>query len=288
MDAQVYLSRMKQEMKLRNLSRKTIQTYLFNVDRFLRFTQKPIYSINENDIRKYISYSFNDDGSNFSAVRQCLSSLNFFFNVVLNQNILLNIPYPRKEHRLPTVLTKEEISNLFSATTNPKHRLLLKLIYSCGLRVSEVVSIKATDLDLPNRTLHIRCGKGKRDRILPIPTSLIPELRDFLEPPDRNPYIFKARPDKVGHLSVKTAQKVVRNISKKAKIQKSVHPHTLRHSFATHLLDQGTDIRFIQALLGHKRITTTELYTQVSRVSLKGITNPLDELPKTKPSPRTH
>ena len=273
---------MEQEMKLRNLSKKTIKSYLYNIQRFLKFTQKPIYAINENDIRKYISYSFSDDGSNFSAVRQCLSSLNFLFNVVLHSSIALNIPYPKKERRLPTVLTKEEISILLSTTTNPKHLLLLKLIYSCGLRVSEAVSIKVTDLDLPARTLHIRCGKGKQDRIVPIPLTLMPELEDFIEPMNRNPYLFKSRPDKRSHLTINAVQRIVKNISKKANIKKPVHPHTLRHSFATHLLDQGTDIRFIQALLGHKRITTTELYTQVSAVSLKGISNPLDGLPEPK------
>lgn len=284
------LAMMSQEMRLRNLSGKTSKTYLFHARRFLRFTQKPHDSITEDDIRKYVSYSFRDDGSNFSAVRQCLSSLNLLFNSVLHRDITLSIPYPKKERRLPVILTREEVSRLLSSPANPKHRLLLKLIYSCGLRVSEAVKIKFTDIDLPARTLHIRQGKGRQDRMVPIPRSLLPELKEFIEPEHRNPHLFKSRPDKNTHLCVHTAQLIFKKSKKKAGIKKPVHPHTLRHSFATHLLDQGTDIRFIQEFLGHKRITTTELYTQVSRVSLKGIRNPLDQIEeqRTQPSKPTH
>ena len=273
---------MEQEMRLRNLSGKTVKSYLSHARRFLNFTQKPSESMTEDDVRKYIRYFFRDDGSNYSAVRQCLGALNFLFNIVLHMNILLTIPYPKGERRLPIVLTMQEVSRLLSSTDNPKHRLLLKLIYSCGLRVSEAVKIKTTDLDLENQTLHIRCGKGRRDRIIPLPSSIILEIRTFLYPDQRNPYLFRARPDKSGHLTVSAVQRIVKNLSRRAGMRKPVHPHTLRHSFATHLLEQGTDIRFIQALLGHKRITTTELYTQVSTVSLKGIRNPLDGLPNTK------
>lgn len=279
------LSRMEMEMRIRNLSRKTSESYLYHARRFLAFIQKPLESVTENDVRKYIHYSFRDDGSNFSAVRQSLSALKFLFSSTLHRNLLLNIHYPKKEHRLPDVLTRNEVYSILSLADNPKHRLLLKMIYSCGLRVSEAANIKATDLDLDNRTLHIRCGKGKRDRMIPIPESLCHEIRDFLEPRHHNPYLFKSRPGKEGHLSIKAVQSIIRNISRKAGIKKPVHPHTLRHSFATHLLEQGTDIRFIQKLLGHKRITTTQLYTQVSTVSLKGIKNPLDNLPKPKPEP---
>jgi len=283
-----YLSRMEREMKLRNFSKKTIKSYLYQARRFLVFIQKPPESVTENDVRKYIHYSFRDDGSNFSAVRQSLSALKFLFSSTLHKNLLLNIPYPKKEHRLPAVLTRDEVCNIFSLTDNPKHRLLLKMIYSCGLRVSEAANIKVTDMDLSNRTLHIRCSKGKRDRMVPIPESLCHEIRDFLEPEHHNPYLFRSGPGRKGHITISAVQRIVKNISRKAGIKKPVHPHTLRHSFATHLLDQGTDIRFIQAFLGHKRITTTELYTQVSTVSLKGITNPLDQLPNTKPKPRTN
>jgi integrase/recombinase XerD len=282
MDLQACLSLMEREMKLRNLSRKTIKSYLYHTRRFLDFTQKPPESITDDDVRKYISYSFDLNKANFSTVRQCIGSLKFLFNSVIHKDVFINVPYPKKEHKLPTILTKEEVSRLLCATTNPKHLLLLKLIYSAGLRVSEVVKLKTTDIDLEDRTLHIRYGKGKRDRIIPIPESLCQEIREFLSPESSSSHLFRSRPDRRGHISIKTAQKVLTKASRKACIKKQVHPHTLRHSFATHLLEQGTDIRFIQKLLGHKRITTTEIYTQVSTVSLKGIRNPLDELPKPK------
>ncbi len=282
------LIRMEREMRLRNFSKKTIKSYIYHARKFLTFIQKSPESVTENDVRKYIHYSFRDDGSNFSAVRQSLSALKFLFNTTLHRNLLLNIPYPKKEHRLPAVLTRGEVCNILSLTDNPKHRLLLKMIYSCGLRVSEAANIKVADMDLSNRTLHIRCSKGKRDRMVPIPESLCQEIRNFLEPEHHNPYLFKSMPGRKGHITISAVQRIVKNISRKAGIKKPVHPHTLRHSFATHLLEQGTDIRFIQAFLGHKRITTTELYTQVSTVSLKSIKNPLDELPKPKPEPRTN
>lgn len=278
---------MVEEMKIRNLSKKTIKSYLHHSSKFLDFTNKPIDSITSEDIKKYISYFFRDDGSNFSSVRQCISSLNFLFNIVLGRNILLNFPYPKKERKLPTILTKEEIASILDHTHNSKHSLLLKLIYSTGLRVSEAVNIKIMDIDLSDKTLHIRKGKGKQDRIVPVPKSITREIKEFIEPKQQNPYLFKSRSGRNGHLTTMSVSLIVKQAAKRANIKKRVHPHTLRHSFATHLLDQGTDIRYIQEFLGHKRITTTELYTQVSRVSLKGITNPLDKLPKLKPSPRT-
>ena len=286
MNLQPCLSRMEQEMRLRNLSCRTIDSYLFHARRFLDFTQKHPDLATEDDVRKYVHYFFKEDGSNFSSVRQCLSSLNFLFNIVLGRDILLNMPYPKKEHTLPKVLTKEELSSLFNSSTNPKHALLLKLIYSCGLRVSEAVRIKVTDIDLEDRTLHVRKGKGKRDRLIPLPEQLCSEIRSFIHPLDHNPYLFKSRPGSNTHLTPNSVRLMLKNISRKAGIKKPVHPHTLRHSFATNLLEQGTDIRYIQRLLGHKRITTTELYTQVSTLSLKGITNPLSILPSPKPKSR--
>jgi len=282
------LQEMEKEMRLRNLSKKTIKSYIYHTNSFLNFIQKSPELITGDDIRKYISYSFKDDGSNFSAVRQSISALKFLFNTILHKNLFLDISYPKKEHRLPAILTKNEVYNILSLTNNPKHKLLLKMIYSCGLRVSEAVNIKITDIDLDNQTLHIRCSKGKRDRIIPFPESLTEDIHEFIEPKHRNPYLFKSRPGKKSHITISTVQRIVKNISRKAGIKKSVHPHTLRHGFATQLLEQGTDIRFIQKLLGHKRITTTELYTQVSTVSLKGIKNPLDSITETKPEPRTN
>ena len=161
---------------------------------------------------------------------------------------------------------------MIELTKNPKHKLLIQLMYGCGLRVSEAVKMKIQDLDLDRRVLTIRQGKGRKDRQLPIPKSLIDDLKNSIT---IRKYLFEGRKN---HIAQKTAYEIVKNASKKAEIRKKLSCHTLRHSFATHLLESGTDIRYIQELLGHSRLQTTQIYTKVSKSSLEKIKSPLDSL----------
>jgi site-specific recombinase XerD len=208
-----------------------------------------------------------------SAIRQTIASLRFYYSTILDRKFFNYIKNPRIKQRIPMVLSKNEIKRMIEVTKNPKHKLLIQLMYGCGLRVSEVINLKPEDIDIERRVLTVRSGKGGRDRQLPIPNSLIPVLKDSISV--KGKYIFEGRNNQI---NPKTAQKIVKIASKKARILKNVSCHTLRHSFATHLLESGTGIRYIQELLGHKKLQTTQIYTKVSTSQISRIKSPLDEL----------
>jgi len=173
------------------------------------------------------------------------------------------------------VLTKEEVKKLIDATENKTHRLMLMLLYSSGIRLSELVNLKAGDLELEQAMGWVRSGKGAKDRLFIISKNLTGELKDFAAAKKRDDFLFSGRN---GRMTPRNVQKIVASSAKKAGIEKNVHPHTLRHSLATHLLEDGTDIRKIQTLLGHSNLSTTQIYTHVSMEELKKIKNPLDGL----------
>ena len=178
------------------------------------------------------------------------------------------------EKKLPTVLTKDEVRNLLSMTKNFKHKLLMEMMYSSGLRVSECVSLKIDDLELDEKMGTVRSGKGRKDRLIILSDALIKDVKEYLSKrKDNNPFLF---PVKDRHISVRMAQDTVKENAKKAGIKKKVFCHALRSSFATHLLESGTDIRIIQELLGHSNLQTTQRYTKVSTEQLKKIRSPLD------------
>jgi len=185
------------------------------------------------------------------------------------------VPYPKRNKTLPDVLSKEEAKRLISNINNPKHKLIIKLMYGCGLRVSEVINLNKKDLFIDEELIHIRLAKGKKDRFVKIPESLREELYNYSKIGE---YKMLFNSQKGGKLTTKTIQLIVKNANKKAGINKRVSPHTLRHSFATHLLEQGTDLRIIQKLLGHSDIKTTQIYLKVSNASIKNIKSPLDLL----------
>ncbi|MAF50837.1 MAG: hypothetical protein CMH64_01975, partial [Nanoarchaeota archaeon] len=183
----------------------------------------------------------------------------------------------KKEKRIPSVLTKEEIKKLLTTISNKKSKLITTLIYAAGLRVSELVNLKVDDLNFEELIGHVRQGKGKKDRIFNLPENLTKFLKKQVETQkkDNQEYLFSGRNKQ---LSTRNIQKIVSSAAKKAKIEKSVHPHTLRHSFATHLLENGTDIRFIQELLGHSDLSTTQRYAHVSAEQIKKVKSPLEGL----------
>jgi integrase/recombinase XerD len=173
------------------------------------------------------------------------------------------------------VLTKEEVKKLVNSTNNFKHKLILKILYGCGVRVSEVIKINSNDVKYEEKLIHIRLAKGRKDRYVGIPESISEELKKFIDIQESN-VLFPS--NRGGILSVKTIQEIVKQSAKKAGINKRVHPHMLRHSFATHLLEAGTDLRLIQKLLGHSDIKTTQIYLSVSTQMIKNIKSPLDNL----------
>ncbi len=185
--------------------------------------------------------------------------------------------YPkRKSKPLPNYLTVPEIKRLLQQCTNLKHGCILKILYGCGLRVSEVIALKITDIDSSAMRLTVRAAKGKKDRVLPLPLILLQNLRQYYLAYRPKKYLFEGQ--KGGKYTAKSIQSFIKKYAQEAQIQKSVTPHILRHSYATHQLENGINIRYVQELLGHNSIKTTELYTHLTKVSKNNITNPLDQL----------
>lgn len=264
-----FLSKLKREIEIRNFSKKTVKSYLHSVENFLKYCQnKPLGT---NTLKDYIQIIIKKQSP--STVSTNLSAIKFFFNKVLNKKI--ELPHPKRNKSIPTVLTQEEIREIINNTTNIKHRLIIKTLYGCGLRVSELVNLKKENVNFNESLIHVKLSKNKKDRFVKIPNSIKSDLEKYFDLTESK-YAFDS--NRGGKLTTATIQKIVKNSSKKAGIGKKVHPHTLRHSFATHLLEQGTDLRIIQKLLGHSDIKTTQIYLNVSNQSIKNMTSPLDNL----------
>lgn len=272
------LQKVKEELLLRGYSQKTHKSYIYLISTFLTREQKSSLCLEEKDVRSYL-LDLIEKGYGRESIRLTRAALQFYFKTILGKHLSLEtVPLPKRTQSLPKVLSKEEIQLLFSAVTNPTHSLLLMTAYSSGLRVSELVKLRVTDIDALHGTLTVRAGKGNKDRVTLFAKSLKDTLLQYLcSRKEESTYLF---PGRKGHLSVKSVQKILDLAAKKAHIGKHVTPHMLRHSFATHLLEQGTDIRYIQSLLGHSRLETTQIYTRVSHTKFSSIQNPLENLEK--------
>jgi len=214
----------------------------------------------------------------YSYQNQVVNSCKLFFREVLKSRIdVEKFERPRREYKLPNVLSKEEVKAILTSLTNVKHRTMLSLIYACGLRRSELLNLKLSAIDSNREVLYILNSKGKKDRVLPLSKSLITMLSSYIEMYKPKDWLFEGQISDEQYSEASLA-KVLKNSCIKAGIHKPVTLHWLRHSYATHLLESGTDLRFIQELLGHKSSKTTEIYTHVSTKSLKNIRSPFDEL----------
>ena len=263
------LKKLEDELKLRNYSKKTQKSYIFEITKFLEYSESK--GLNEKVAKEYILDKL--EKQNPSSVGHSVFILKFFFSNILKQP--LEIPNPKRHKTLPDILTIEELRKLIENTLNIKHKLIIKLLYGTGLRVNEIVSLKKEDVNFEESLIHIKLAKGKKDRFVKIPESISGELKSFVDL-EESKYLFES--NRGGKLTTSTIQAILKNASKKAGIKKRVYPHLLRHSFATHLLEGGTDLRIIQKLLGHSNIKTTQIYTQISQASIKNIKSPLDNL----------
>ncbi len=261
-------------MRLRNFSGKTIKAYLYYNKELLRFASKSPREINKQDIKDYLDWSFNSDRS-AATINLIINAFKFYYEQILKRKFFtpdLGIKRPKKEKKLPTVLAKAEILKMIAMTENLKHRLMIQLLYGSGLRVSELVNLKVNNIDFNRQTVIIREGKGKKDRMTIISAAVLESVSRYLE--EYKPLIFLFESHIAGKkISARSAQKVISQAVAKAGINKNVSVHTLRHSFATHLLEEGTDIRYIQTLLGHARLETTQIYTKVAGNKLREIKN---------------
>ena len=270
------LDKLETELKIRGFSKRTVDAYLYHNKNFLDFVKKEPQSVSEDDAKRYIAHLMSERKFKPRSVNLVLSSVKFFYNEILRNSAFNAVKAPKSEKKLPTVLTKEEVKRLIGSVNNPKHRLLIEFLYSAGLRVSECVSLKLDDLDLAEKMGKIRHGKGNKERYIILSDNLIQHLNEYLKnKKDISTYIFSINNR---HITTRQAQKVVKEAAKKAGIKKRVFCHALRSSFATHLLEAGTDIRIIQELLGHADLSTTQIYTKVSTQQLKKVKSPLDSL----------
>lgn len=269
------LEKLNQSLVFRGFSPKTIKTYLYNSEKFLNYLDKTSQKCDENSVKEYFEKLHNKN-YDLSTIRLIKASLDFLIKNILEKDFAINnIPYPKKKKTLPKVLSKEEIKIIFDETKNQKHKLILKLLYSSGIRLNELINLQRESLDPNRKTIMVSQGKGKKDRITLLSDSLSKELFDYICKTEfKSKLLFESNRDK--KYSQKTIQKVLEKSSRK--LNKKVTPHMLRHSFATHLLEQGTDIRHIQKLLGHSNLETTQIYTKVANTDLLKIKSPLDYL----------
>lgn len=271
--------KMKEELKLKGYSFKTIKSYMNQIAVFKSFIGKPLSEATSDDTRRYALYLLNGEKSH-SYVNQALSSIKFLIGSVLkNAQDIKSIPRPQKQFRLPDVISEEEVFRIINALDNKKHKAILYLVYSAGLRVGEIVRLKVDDIDSSRMLIHVRQGKGDKDRYTVLSKAALTKLRDYYKEYKPDLWLFPG--PKIGsHITERTAERIFENACVKAKIHKKVSIHSLRHSFATHLLEGGTDLRYIQELLGHSSSKTTEIYTHVTQKSIAKIESPLDRMMK--------
>jgi len=265
-------------LQLKGYSPSTIKTYRSELLQLLIILKKTsIETLTEDRIRSYILYCINHLKLSENSLHSRINAIKFYFEKVLKKDkFFIDIPRPKKQLILPKTIHKTQLKKMFDLTPNIKHNTILKLSYGMGLRVSEIVNLKIKDIDSKNMQVFIERAKGKKDRYVNLPESVLMQLRNYFTEYKPIEYLFEGQYG--GKYSARSAQQVFKNALKKAKINKDVGIHSLRHSFATHLLENGTDIRFIQELLGHKDIKTTLIYTQVSDNSIRKIKSPLDSL----------
>ncbi len=265
-------------LELKKYSLNTLKTYRNEFAQLLyAIEDKNVNDLNVDDIKGYMLYCIRDLKITENQLNSRFNAIKFYFEQVLKrQKIFIEIPRPKKPSQLPKVINANDIKKMLEVTTNLKHNTMLKLCYGMGLRVSEVANLKLTDIDSKNMQVLVERAKGKKDRYVNLPESVLEQLRSYFKTYKPKEYLFEGQHG--GPYSLRSIQKVFKDAMKKARINKPVGIHSLRHSFATHLLENGTDISHIQKLLGHNDIKTTLIYAQVGKKDLKKVKSPLDML----------
>lgn len=271
-DAPAMLRWAEEEMRLRGFSRRTIATYLHALRQYFAYDPAVSASPDPEAVRQFLLQR-EQDGSSAQTRNILLHAIKYFYRDVVRTRTQIAIRPAKESSALPVVLSRAEIRSLLAATKNGKHRLLIALAYGAGLRVSEVIGLRIRDLDLPALQIHLKAGKGNKDRVTVFPESIRTDIQNLIA--GRAPVDPVFGSERGGALSARTAQAVFAQALAKAGISKPASFHSLRHSFATHLLENGTDVRYVQALLGHASIRTTQRYTQVTNPALRNIRSPL-------------
>ncbi len=265
----------KRECKRRRYSERTIKTYIYCINRFLKSAGKPINEISKKDVRLFLeSLSEREMAGNTMNVYHM--AIRFLFEDVLDKRIWIDIKYSKIPEKLPVVLSREEVKKLFNVIGNPKHKLMMQLMYSAGLRVSELINLNINDIELDKNYGWVRGGKGGKDRLFIVADSLKDELRKFVESRNNNEWLFISQRNK--KYDMRSLQQIIKRAGKGAKLEKNISCHTLRHSFATHLIEDGCSVSEVQSLLGHKSPETTFVYLHTASPNMIKIKSPLDNL----------
>lgn len=266
------------QLKIENKSKNTISNYISQVSHFLYyFRNEDMAYLSETKMRDYINYLREDLNYSTSFQRILISSINNYYRIVYNRDIdRTELPYPISEKRLPKVISKEDVQKMINITTNYKHKMVIIMLYSLGLRNNELSVLKLKDIDFDREIITIYNAKGRKDRQLPLPTSLIKPMKTYILDFAIRDYFLEGQGKKP--YSGSSIGKIVKNAAEQVNVKLPVTPHVLRHCFATHSLEKGVDLRYIQAMLGHKSSKTTEIYTHVSTKKLKSLSNPFDDI----------
>lgn len=273
------LERFRHWMRSRRYSENTIDTYVDALSTFLRFFwKKELSSITNEDVIYFNNKYILENKLSASFQNQVVNAIKLFFRTVEERKLDPSIIHrPKRAKVLPNVLSKEEVKAILNALTNIKHRAMLSLIYSCGLRRSELLNLKLNDIDAKRGLIVIRKAKGMKDRVVPLSGKILELLQDYFAAYKPKEWVFEGQSGK-GAYDERSLASVLQQAIEKAKLDKPVTLHWLRHSYATHLLESGTDLRYIQEILGHSRSTTTEIYTHVSNKSIQRVVSPFDSL----------
>jgi len=275
--------RMLDDLRRRNYSPDTIRGYIRAVQQFAEYFGRSPEQMGAEELRRYQIHLLHERKLALGTVENCISALRFLYRKTLKRRDLAfdDLPFPKQPRTLPTVLSQDEVTRLIEAAPHRMHRMLLMLLYATGMRRTEASLLKVSDIDSQRMVIHIQRGKGLRDRDVPLTPRLLEALRDYWRWKKPRVYLF---PSRVGDRNVerpisgKTVWSACRAAAIRADIPKKLHPHTLRHCFATHLLEGGADLRTIQLLMGHERLEDTTIYLHLSQRHLHAAINPLDQL----------
>lgn len=272
--------RLAQDMRIRNFARNTIDVYTYHVDKFERFLGgKLLRDVTPEDVRRFQLHLIEVRKVGFSSFNQAVCGLRLLYRVTLPREWpVVMIPFGKRKRTLPTVLSAEEVAELLKCTLNLKHRTFLTTLYAAGLRINEAANLEVTDIDSQRMQVNVRHGKGNKQRLVPLSPRLLEALREYWKQYRPTSLMFPGKSPQVPYVAT-SIQKATRDAAKKAALNKRVTPHTLRHSYATGLLEAGVDILTISRLLGHASFQTTMVYLHVRRTHLLRTPSPLDWLP---------
>ena len=265
------------EIRIRAYSRRTGKIYVQYNEEFLKYSNKNADRIEQEDVTGFLNHLAVEKNAAASTLNCAMNALRFYYGKVLKKKFIFEIPRAKKDKKLPVVLSREEVKRLIESYKNEKHRLMIALIYSSGLRVSEAAVLRVRDIDADRKLIHIREAKGKKDRYTILSENVLKMLKTYISDYKPVKYLFEDR-EGVSPISIRTIQAVFSQGCVRSGIIKTATVHSLRHSFATHLLETGTDIRYIQEILGHASSKTTEIYTHVAEKDLKKIISPFDHI----------